>query len=234
MKNVVKKNQIIITALSIMIAVAGYLNFSGRELSIPNDELEVSNMEEVMKETSTSDSTESVDTMDISDGDEASKVADEKGAIGNQDDAKVSASVQDKIEQDTKETGIGEAVLTEAKVSDFITRAKLEREQTRAKSKEMLLSFIENDKINEVSKQQAEEKIMKLSDNMEMETQIEQLLGAKGFNNSVVSISSESTDVLLAKEKLSDVEKAQVEDIVMRKTGLELDKIVISTMKNQK
>ncbi|MBS6561194.1 MAG: SpoIIIAH-like family protein, partial [Clostridiales bacterium] len=33
MKNIVKKNQLIITALSIMIAVAGYLNFSGREMS---------------------------------------------------------------------------------------------------------------------------------------------------------------------------------------------------------
>ncbi len=33
MKNVVKKNQIIITALAIMIVVAGYLNFTGQEIS---------------------------------------------------------------------------------------------------------------------------------------------------------------------------------------------------------
>ena len=32
-KNVVKKNQIIITALAIMIVVAGYLNFTGQEIS---------------------------------------------------------------------------------------------------------------------------------------------------------------------------------------------------------
>ena len=33
MKNVLKKNQIMITALAIMIAVAGYLNFAGTKLS---------------------------------------------------------------------------------------------------------------------------------------------------------------------------------------------------------
>ena len=32
MKRVVKKNQMIITALAIMIAVAGYLNYSGTQL----------------------------------------------------------------------------------------------------------------------------------------------------------------------------------------------------------
>ncbi len=32
MKHIVKKNQIIITALAIMIAVAGYLNYSGNAL----------------------------------------------------------------------------------------------------------------------------------------------------------------------------------------------------------
>lgn len=246
MKNIVKKNQIIITALSIMIAVAGYLNFSGRELTFPEDELEVSNtsvQQEITEETATGNGEEAkteettetlVDTMDISDADEVSKIDSSQGAAGNQDDAKVSAPVQDGIDSDAADVGVGDAVLTEANVADFVTKAKLEREQTRAKSKEMLLNMIENDSIDATSKKEAEQKVLKLTENMEMETQIEQLLGAKGFTNSVVSISNNNTDVLLAKETLSDVEKAQVEDIVMRKTGMDLDTIVISTMKSQK
>ncbi len=242
MKNIVKKNQIIITALSIMIAVAGYLNFSGRELTIPDDGLEVSSPSVREEEQTKQDTNEAeqeteetlVDTMDISDADEVSSVASNEGAIGNQDDAQVSAPVQDSIESDISDTKVGEAVLTEAQVSDFITKAKLEREQTRAKSKEMLLNMIENDSIDASSKKQAEQKVLQLTNNMEMETQIEQLLGAKGFINSVVSISNDSLDVLIAKESLTDVEKAQVEDIIMRKTNMDLDQIVISTMKNQK
>ena len=136
MKNIVKKNQIIITALSIMIAVAGYLNFSGRELTIPDDGLEVSNTSVKEEEQTKQDTNESepgteeqteetlVDTMDISDADEVSSVASNEGAIGNQDDAQVSAPVQDSIESDISDTKVGEAVLTEAQVSDFITKAK--------------------------------------------------------------------------------------------------------------
>lgn len=233
MKNIVKKNQLIITALSIMIAVAGYLNFSGREMSVAPQDLEVSNMETVGEEgTEALESTEAVDTMDISDADEIADVASNEGAVGNMDDAEVSAPVLDEVQ--TEDLGIGDAVLTEAQAADFITKAKLAREQTRAKSKEMLMNMIENDKIDAKSKEQAEQKVLKLTENMEMETQVEQLLGAKGFSNSVVSISNDNTDVLIAKEKLSEVEKAQIEDIVMRKTGMDMDQIVISTMKNQK
>ncbi|HCO29573.1 MAG TPA: stage III sporulation protein AH [Lachnospiraceae bacterium] len=233
MKNIVKKNQLIITALSIMIAVAGYLNFSGREMSVAPQDLEVSNMETVGEEgTEALESTEAVDTMDISDADEIADVASNEGAVGNMDDAEVSAPVLDEVQ--TEDLGIGDAVLTEAQAADFITKAKLAREQTRAKSKEMLMNMIENDKIDAKSKEQAEQKVLKLTENMEMETQVEQLLGAKGFSNSVVSISNDNTDVLIAKETLSEVEKAQIEDIVMRKTGMDMDQIVISTMKNQK
>ncbi|HIS63490.1 MAG TPA: SpoIIIAH-like family protein [Candidatus Scybalomonas excrementigallinarum] len=233
MKNIVKKNQLIITALSIMIAVAGYLNFSGREMSVAPQDLEVSNMETVGEEgTEALESTEAVDTMDISDADEIADVASKEGAVGNMDDAEVSAPVLDEVQ--TEDLGIGDAVLTEAQAADFITKAKLAREQTRAKSKEMLMNMIENDKIDAKSKEQAEQKVLKLTENMEMETQVEQLLGAKGFSNSVVSISNDNTDVLIAKETLSEVEKAQIEDIVMRKTGMDMDQIVISTMKNQK
>lgn len=221
-----KKNQVIITALSIMIAVAGYLNFSGRDLSLPTDNLEVLNMDGIVKGTEE----EKEMTMDISDGDEKSQEIVKTGAKGNKDDEEVSEPVADKGE----DTEIGEAVLTEAKTADFATKAKLEREQTRAKSKEMLMTMIDNEKMQASSRKEAEQKVMQLSANMEMETQIEQLLGAKGFANSVVSISNGSTDVLVSKSSLTDVEKAQIEDVVMRKTGMDMSTIVISTMKNQK
>lgn len=223
-----KKNQVIITALSIMIAVAGYLNFSGRDLSLSEGNLEVVNMDGIVKEAEE----EKEMTMDISDGDENSKDVVKTGAKGNKDDEKVSVPVADSGNE--KDTDIGEAVLTEAKTADFATKAKLEREQTRAKSKEMLMTMIDNEKMQASSRKEAEQKVMQLTANMEMETQIEQLLGAKGFANSVVSISNGSTDVLVAKSALTDVEKAQIEDIVMRKTGMDMSTIVISTMKNQK
>ncbi len=40
MKKILKKNQIIITSLAIMIAAAGYLNFSGKDISMVSEEQE--------------------------------------------------------------------------------------------------------------------------------------------------------------------------------------------------
>ena len=47
--------------------------------------------------------------------------------------------------------------------------------------------------------------------------------------DSVVSISDESVDVTLSISSLTDVQRAQIEDIITRKTGCELNDIVITT-----
>ena len=56
MKKIFQKNQIAITALAIMIAVAGYLNFTEQNTSSDGTK-------------KTAGSVETIDTMDISDGD---------------------------------------------------------------------------------------------------------------------------------------------------------------------
>lgn len=236
MKKLVKKNQVIITALSIMIAVAGYLNFSSRDLPLEPQEVSVTAEQptdptkEDVDAKAEAATGEAVDTMDVSDADAAAL----QGAKGNSDDAMVSVPVQDEIAQNNGEGSsaqIGEAVLTSASASDFISKAKFNREQTRAKSKETLLEIINNTNLVESQKNSAIEQMLKLTNNMEMETQTEQFLGAKGFLDSVVSISEGSVDVLISKTKINDVEKAQIEDIVNRKTNIDVEQIVISTLK---
>ena len=61
----------------------------------------------------------------------------------------------------------------------------------------------------------------------------ENLLGAKGFLNSIVTISNGNVDVLVNKKDLSKVERSQIEDIIVRKTGCQLDKIVITSIKTE-
>ena len=65
MKKVFQKNQIAITALAIMIAVAGYLNFTEQNASKEGNQKSGS-------------SVETIDTMDISDGDSLIKEKAEK------------------------------------------------------------------------------------------------------------------------------------------------------------
>lgn len=247
MKNIFKKNQMMIAVLALMIAVAGYLNFSSGDMKVD-------------KKDAASGGAGSGETVDVNAMDAGSGYYD--GAVGNMDDALISANVEDAIDEnaggrtgkDTDDTSeavvsdavaevtdgsddgvntdeIGETVLTSAAVMDnFLSQAKLDREQMRAKAKEILNGIIENETLSEDAKKDAVKQLVELTDAMQKESQTEQQLGIKGFTNAIVSISEDSVDVCIAKTKISEVEKAQIEDIVMRKTGCEIQNIVITTM----
>ena len=55
-------------------------------------------------------------------------------------------------------------------------------------------------------------------------------LAAKGYSDAIVTISDEAVDVSLNVESLSDTERAQIEDIVIRKTGYDISSVAISVM----
>ena len=203
MKKVFQKNQIAITALAIMIAVAGYLNFTEQNASKDGNQKSGS-------------SVETIDTMDISDGDSLIK---EKA---------------DEVSEESQTAGstetIGGAVLTQAQVSEYVAGARMEREQTHSKTKESLNEIINSDSVGESAKKEAVDKLAELADIMEKEAATEQLLASKGFENAVVSIGDDSVDVVLNYEELSSADRAQIEDIVTRKTGYSVSQLIISKM----
>ena len=186
MKHMVKKNQMIITALAVMIAVAGYLNYSGTQLE-----------EAVSRQTS----------------------QEEQVLMENGYDVTPEGEVTDTP---------GEAVLTSVNGSEFSASAKLTREQLRAQNKETLMEVINNDTIAEEQKQSAIDSNTSLTDIAEREAAAELLLDAKGFEDSVVSITDNSADVVINMAEISDSQRAQIEDIVKRKAEIPGENIIIT------
>ncbi len=142
-----------------------------------------------------------------------------------------------KIGQNAKETQtdassetIGDAALTQAQVSEYVAGARMEREQTHSKTKESLNEIINSTSVSEDAKKEAVDKLTELADIMEKESATEQLLASKGFEDAVVSIGEDSVDVVLNYEELSSSDRAQIEDIVTRKTGYSVSQLVISKM----
>ena len=64
----------------------------------------------------------------------------------------------------------------------------------------------------------------------EKEAAAEILLEAKGFSDVVVSINGDAVDVVVNAVELSDAQRAQIEDIVTRKTEIAAENIIISTV----
>ena len=201
MKKIMKKNQVIITSLAILIAVAGYLNFADVDLGFKD------------KEAST-DSSSILDQVEYDLTDETA-LLDENGAKGG--------------EEELPGTGTpGEAVLTGA--SDFAAQAKLSREQIRSQNKAELQSIIGNADISEEKKQEAINTMVSMTDLAEKEAAAELLLEAKGFSNVIVNLTGETADIVVPEADLEDARRAQIEDIVKRKTGIAAENIVITPL----
>ena len=125
MKKIMKKNQVIITSLAILIAVAGYLNFADVDLGFKDQEASTDSSS-ILEETE----------YDITD---ETALLDENGANGA---------------EELETTGTpGEAVLTGA--TDFAAQARLSREQIRSQNKADLQEIIGNADISEEKKQEA-------------------------------------------------------------------------------
>ena len=243
MKNMVKKNRIMITALAIMIAVAGYLNFAGEQIT--DEEIMTAGTDHVISDT-TEDGyivDESVAALfEISDEDMERA---ENGDIESLDTEVITEQenyleetmgevlAETVNEQLSENETPGEAVFTSTTGIDASSGAKLLKEQTRAKNKETLLEIINNVNISEEQKQEAIDNMIAITDVAEKEMAAEILLEAKGFKDVVVSITESSVDVVVNAPELSEAQRAQIEDIVVRKTGIAPENIVISTITEQ-
>lgn len=242
MKKIFRKNQIIITALALMIAVAGYLQYSknmddkstAKEASsdLSDDTYEISdedmfNADDIF--TDTEDNGEAAATEGVvSEGTEGA--AGTQGLAENGTDA-ASGAPQEGSQGDTDAIdNPGEAVLTSSTVGnlDFAAEVKLNREQIRSKNKESLLEVINNAGLTEAQKQEAVDSMIRMTDVAEREAAAEMLLEAKGFSNVVVSITDDNVDVVLNMGDVTDAKRAQVEDIVKRKTNIVAENIVIT------
>ena len=206
MKKRVHKNQIVITTLAVLIAVAGYVTYDKKGADIKDAET-VANMNQGA----------------------VSDQADKDYEIG--EDLDITSSKEDLANASTEDVeNPGETVLTSVTSgdSDYAAKVKLNREQVRSKNKETLQAIIDNDSLDESKKKDAVNEMITLTDIAEKESNAEMMLEAKGFTDVVVSMNDDGCDVVLNMGEAPDAKRAQVEDIVKRKTGVSADKIVIT------
>ena len=208
----VKRNQVVVTALAVMIAAAGYLNF--------------------MESRSSGDITD----VDLNDPTSYEALLNDDGSIATiADDAdtdglEIALGIDDTAEvyDDT-----GAAVYVSAQADTYFVQAKLEREQARASQKDMLTEMINNTNVDETKKQECADNLLEIQQRIEKETAAEAMIESKGFSEAYVRIDDDTVDVVVNKSELTDTELAQIMDIVTRKTGMSESQVRISPLKSQ-
>lgn len=257
-KRIFRRNQIIITTLAIMIAAAGYLNYSGKEelsgavyeagvMEISDEDILAENQAVGNLNPEAGGTVENTGEPAQAGSQQAQAEQGAEGAdtvsvgSGEAEEYKEIASLdQDPADEagaeqaDSSIENPGEAVLTGGtSVTDYIANVQLSREQVRAKNKETLMEIINNENADTQAKETAVQDMIDMTAVAEKENAAETLLMAKGFADPVVSITDGKVDVVINASSLTDPERAQIEDIVKRKAEVTAENIVITLMKLQ-
>ena len=209
----VKRNQIVVTALAVMIAVAGYLNFTE------------------------SNSSGDITDVDLNDPTSYEALLNDDGSISTlADDGTDVDGLEFALGENTEQVydDTGAAIYVSTTSDTYFVQAKLEREQARANQKDMLTEMINNTNLDEAKKQECADNLLEIQQRIEKETAAEAMIESKGFSEVYVRIDDETVDVVVNKSEITDSELAQIMDIVTRKTGMKENQVRISPLKSSK
>ena len=207
MKRIFKRNQLIITSLAALIAVAGYLNYTEKNDKARKDKMEAAKTEVVAVGNEENSSTA------VPEGESATGDGSEKDSL-SQDVNQANSDDIESNDQDVQSTP-GEAIFVNATGTvDFIVEAKLSKEYVRATNSESLNAIIANKDLSSEEKKAAVEKVAEIADISEKEIAAENLIMAKGYKDVVVTYTDGYVDVIVVAEEMDDSTRAQIEDIV--------------------
>ena len=93
-------------------------------------------------------------------------------------------------------------------------KCKLERDETRSENIDLLNSTINNSNTTDDAKLKAEEMLIKISDSIEKEINIENIIRLKGFDDAMAFIDNDSVTITVKEEKLTEPQISQIYDVI--------------------
>lgn len=211
---VLKRNQLIVLVISLMLITAGYLNFTANQ-----DNIQTSTIAE--RDDSTIGDAELVSTI---------PKEDEKEIVENLISGEVNNSNAENMllenEQPTSSTIYSN---NSEKTEDYyFTTSKLERNTMYSESLETYQKMYNNTNATAEAKADALSKINNINNTKNAIMIAENLIIAKGFEDAVIFANEGSVSVIIKAEELKTEDVAQIQNIVSRELKVEAEVIHIS------
>ena len=222
MKNLLKKNQIIIYVIAIMLMTAGYLNYT-------------TNQDKMLVETSlqmeASDDSKFADIGDatlVSSNDIVGEDTTDTNTTNITENETITntAIVENTIENETAQTS---SISTSTNKDEYFSRSKLERDTMYSQMIETYEKVLNSSNSLETQKQTATQEITKINETKNSIMICENLIKTKGFENCIVFVNKESISVIVGVAEIKQEEVAQIQNIVARELKASVENIHIST-----
>ena len=219
MKNMIKKNQIIIFTVALMLIVAGYMNYT-------------TNAEKTLQTAGL------VDTEKYAEIGDATLVS-SNALVENENTVEELVSNDEEVKNDEKSKDESNSVETNAGTStdtntstdneeQYFTQSKIDRDNMYSQMIESYQKLLNNTEISEAQKNIAQEEIKKINTNKNALMIAENLIKNKGFDNVIIFINNDSVNVIVGTKELKQEQIAQIQNIVQRELKVEIENIHIS------
>lgn len=216
---VIKRNQIIVLALAIMLIVAGYLNYTYKGNNQFSQEItgilggKLGEATLVQQEEAEADIGRAEPTASILSSANINSQASQKSNNPAENNI---------ISEQPKKINESDPAL------QFFAETRLERERVREREVSLHEQVLKNPSVSKEIQEKVQKELSALSQKWEKEMIMERLIKAKGFRDAIVFINQNSVNVMvLSGGSLTPAQVAQIQDIVMREAKVSLNNIKI-------
>ena len=208
---VLKKKEIIAASLVVLIGVAGYLNWSYQ------DTIKVRDGESYIETGKKLGEAQYVNAVD----EKEEKTEDSAEANSENAEENTENKEDDKTENET-ETASSE---------NYFEQARLNKENSRSKSLEILNQTAENDSFDAEIRQKAGDKILAVANNVQKESEIESIAQSKGYSEICVYVDDSEANVMVRKNGFNDEDAVKLTAIVTEQLKISAQNVKIVEVK---
>lgn len=232
MKQILKKNQIIISVIAIMLIAAGYMNYTSNE----KQALETAVLTDSEKYAGIGDATlvsaNVADNNDLVNNDETQNTDNENNDTSKNEDKKDEIKSNEQNTETTENAVQNEintfTTVTENSGNQYFAELRLERDKMYSQMLESYQKILSNSQISETQKEISENEIKKINDTRNAIMIAENLIKNKGFQDLIIFINGDSISIIVKAKELKEEQIAQIQNIISRELKGEIENIHIS------
>lgn len=229
MKQILKKNQIIISVIAIMLIAAGYMNYTSNE----KQALETAVLTDSEKYAGIGDATlvsaNVADNNDLVNNDETQNIIDDSATNEEKKDEIKSNDQNTESKENIVQNEINTSTTVTGTSGDqYFAELRLERDKMYSQMLESYQKILSNNKISETQKEISENEIKKINDTRNAIMIAENLIKNKGFQDLIIFINGDSISIIVKAKELKEEQIAQIQNIISRELKGEIENIHIS------
>lgn len=254
-KKIMKKNQVVLLALALMLMTAGYMNYTNNHENenmllaslgdaqlvsanvvndanilneVNNTVVESNNEENIVEQNNINEENQIEENITSETVEKNANNVDPNAPVSNETNVENQTTEEAESTSNEESKEVQETSTKQAD-NDYFTRSKLERETMYSQMLETYTKILENGNISSEQKDIAENEIKNINNTKNAIMIAENLLATKGFENVVIFVNSPSVNVVVKKENLETEEVAQIQNIVQRELNTDIENIHITT-----